>query len=266
MSSLSEDLQSDLNLLSEASRQAGQIALKYFNSPNEVWKKHGNSPVSEADYAVDTFLKETLLSARPDYGWLSEETEDDLERLNRKRLFIVDPIDGTRGFLTGEKQWCISVSIVEDGVPVAGVLECPALNEHFTASRGHGAFLNDKQMTRLVGDRIHTITGSRKLNEVMRAHTEPTLKVVPFVPSLAYRIAMVASGQLDAALARSGAHDWDLAAADVLLSEVGGQITGLNGEKCVYNQKNPRVGPLLITGQEAHLELMKLAKTTGFLH
>jgi myo-inositol-1(or 4)-monophosphatase len=116
----------DLALLLDAARQAGAIALRYFGKDPQVWMKEGASPVSEADYAADAYLRETLLAARPDHGWLSEETADDPARLKARRLFVVDPIDGTRGFLEGKDTWCVSVALVEDGRTIAGVLECPA--------------------------------------------------------------------------------------------------------------------------------------------
>ena len=113
---------SDLSLLVDTAREAGQIAMRFFKQSPEVWMKGGTSPVSEADYAVDAFLRQTLLSARPDHGWLSEETADGLARLSARRTFVVDPIDGTRGFLEGADRWCVSVAIVEAGRPIAGVL------------------------------------------------------------------------------------------------------------------------------------------------
>ena len=211
-------------------------------------------------------MKKTLLEARPDYGWLSEETEDNSDRLGVQRIFVVDPIDGTRGFLAGRSQWCVSVAVVENTLPVAGALECPVLDEHFTALLAGGAYLNGSKMPRLEGSTIGSITGSRKLIETMEAWGDKTLSVVPFVPSLAYRLAMVANRKLDAALARPGAHDWDLAAADVLLREVGGKLTDLDGNQRAYNQTYPRSGSLLASGEAAHGTLMELAKSGGFLH
>ncbi len=136
----------DLALLRDAAREAGVIALRYFGKNPEVWMKGGTSPVSEADYAADTYLRNTLLAARPDYGWLSEETADGPERLTARRVFVVDPIDGTRGFLDGLKFWCVSVAVVEDGKPIAGVLECPAAHETYWATPGGGAFFNGERI------------------------------------------------------------------------------------------------------------------------
>src|SRR5690606_33459700 len=108
----------------------------YFGRNPEVWMKGGVSPVSEADYAADRFLKETLRAQRPDYGWLSEETVDTPERLSARRTFVVDPIDGTRAFLERQDVWCISIAVVEDGRPLAGVLDCPARSEVYVAGAG----------------------------------------------------------------------------------------------------------------------------------
>ena len=157
----------DLALIEDAAREAGEIAMSFFRADNKVWHKHGNSPVSEADFAVDRFLTETLRSARPDYGWLSEETEDSGERLSASRIFVVDPIDGTRGFIDGRREWCISVAVVENGVPVAGVLECPALSETFAAASGEGSRLNGRPLERLSGIGVLSVTASRKLNDAI---------------------------------------------------------------------------------------------------
>ena len=140
------DLAGDLALLVEAAREAGRIALRFFRQSPEVWMKGGTSPVSEADYAADKFLNETLLAARPDYGWLSEETADDAARLSARRTFVVDPIDGTRGFLEGRREWCVSIAVVERGRSIAGVLECPAKKETYSAVLGGGAFKNGKRL------------------------------------------------------------------------------------------------------------------------
>ncbi len=132
----------DLALIAAAAEAAGRIALAFFGNQPRAWTKGADSPVTEADIASDRYLFETLLSARPDYGWLSEETADTPDRLTRERIFIVDPIDGTRGFMEGSLDWCVSVAVVERGRPIAGVLSVPARGELFEATRGGGARLN----------------------------------------------------------------------------------------------------------------------------
>jgi myo-inositol-1(or 4)-monophosphatase len=261
-------VEDDLALLLDAGAEAGRIAMGYFaeHAPNEVWTKQGNSPVSEADLAVDDYLRRMLLSARPDYGWLSEETEDTAHRLTADRLFVVDPIDGTRGFLAGRKEWCISMAIVENERPVAGVLECPAMGRRFSASAETPAQLNGNPIPKLIKNSVKTVTASRKLNVILESQYHSELEVLPFIPSLAYRIAMVATGEIDAAFARPGAHDWDLAAAEIILQQSGGVLTDIAGQPKRYNQQSPRSGSLLASGISNHTALMKLAKSGGFLH
>lgn len=267
-------LLADLELLKLVAKQAGEIALSYFKSENQIWEKSGGSPVSAADFAVDKFLREKLLNERQQYGWLSEETEDDKEaRLSRNTIFVVDPIDGTRGYLEGKAQWCISIAIVKDNKPVVGVLECPALKETYWAMLGGGSFLNGTKLllpsndpiTGPANSEVKTITGSRALNVELAEGYKDRLEILPFVPSLAYRIAMVAANVVDAGIARGGASDWDLAAADLILSEAGGLLTDLNGNLRHYNKQSTGGGPLVAASNVRHNTILGLAKTEGFL-
>lgn len=256
----------DIDLLLEAAREAGRIALRYFRNANEVWLKNGASPVSQADLDVDAFLHRELLAARPDRGWLSEETADSEARLDREEVFVVDPIDGTRGFLEGNAQWCISIALVRAGRPVSAVLHCPALERTFAAELGSGASLNGYAIVpRPAGD-IARVTGSRRLNEEINRLYHGRFTILPYIPSLAYRLALVATGEIDAAFARGGSHDWDLAAADLVLTEAGGEITTLDGRRLRYNQQATRNPALVAAGPGRHRALLKLAKSGGFLH
>ena len=137
-------LEEDYALLKKAAREAGELALTYFRKSILVKKKIDGSEVSEADLALDVALKLELHTPRPDYGWLSEETEDDPERLKRRRVWLVDPIDGTNAFLRHLPEWTVSAALIEDGVPVLGVVFNPATHEFFHAMKGKGAFLNDE--------------------------------------------------------------------------------------------------------------------------
>ncbi|AZO38893.1 3'(2'),5'-bisphosphate nucleotidase CysQ [Mesorhizobium sp. M2A.F.Ca.ET.037.01.1.1] len=224
----------DLALLREAAREAGAIAMGYFGNNPQVWMKGGTSPVSEADHAADAYLRETLLNARPDYGWLSEETADDHARLSARRTFVVDPIDGTRGFLDGLHSWCVSVAVVEDGRSLAGVLECPAKHETYWALPGEGAYLNDKRIhVRPLGQSVD-IGGPKTLVDLMPEVWHDRLRRAAYIPSLAYRLAMIAAGKLDAAFVKPNAHDWDIAAADLILAEAGGALLDRAGKPPRY--------------------------------
>lgn len=213
------------------------MALDFFGRDPRVWNKLNNSPVSEADMAVDGYLANQLVGARPHYGWLSEETTDTTARLARPRLFIVDPIDGTRAFLAGGDDWTISVAVVEGNRPIAAALYRPVVDEMYVASTGGGATLNGAAMavsarSELAGAQIvapRSMSACRALAEAGLVQAEP-------VRSLALRIALVAAGRRDAALAGPRAHDWDLAAADLLMEEAGGGLTDLKGSKLLYNR------------------------------
>jgi myo-inositol-1(or 4)-monophosphatase len=250
------DLAGDLALLLEAAREAGQIALRYYKQSPEVWLKGGTSPVSEADYAADHFLNETLLAARQEYGWLSEERADDVARLAAQRTFVVDPIDGTRGFLEGRRDWCVSVAIVEQGRSIAGVLECPARKETFSAVLGGGAFKNGKRLT--IGSQARPaplVGGPAVMIDALPQETRRHLKRAEYVPSLAYRLAMVADGTLDASFIKPNSHDWDLAAADLILREAGGDLLDAHGKPPAYGGQHIRHGAL-VAGSGELLEIM----------
>lgn len=240
-------LADDLALLAEAAREGGRIAMRYFKQTPEVWMKGGVSPVSEADLAVDRFLAEFLLSARPGYGWLSEETADTPERLAARRTFVVDPIDGTRGFLEGKDTWCVSIAVVEGGEPLAGVLDCPATREVFSAIAGAGSTRNGAAIR--VGEAHHPLPrvgGPKPLLVLAEKELGRTFEKIAYVPSLAYRVAMVASGKIDATFVRQNSNDWDLAAADLILREAGGRILNRGGRMPLYATADPKHGALVV--------------------
>lgn len=231
--------QSDLTLIADAAREAGAVAFGFFNQSPEVWwKNEDRSPVSAADFAANKTLETILRKARPDYGWLSEETDDDADRLSRETLFIVDPIDGTRAFLGGQKVWCVSVAVVHRGRPVAGVLYAPALEELYEAVEGGVALKNGvpftvsaagaEEMSRLaIGDDLLKTFPSAFRDRVTREK---------YIPSLAYRIAMVADGRLEGTFVKGNSHDWDIAAADLILVCAGGGLVDIEGQPIVYNR------------------------------
>ncbi len=253
------DAAADLTLLAAAAREAGEIALRWFRRDPTVWEKAGGSPVSEADLAADRHLSERLRGARPDWGWLSEETTDGPERLARSRVFVVDPIDGTRAFLRGEAEWAVSVAVVEAGRPVVAALYQPATDTLWTAVVGGGAHRNGTPIR--VSDR-HDFAGcriaaprkyleSRELRGIRFASRA-------FVPSLALRLTHVADDRVDVAYGTGNAHDWDLAAADLLVQEAAGRLTSFDGEPIRYNRAVPRHPPLGAAVPALHDEACRL--------
>lgn len=239
-----KEREEDLALLRSAAVAAGITALGFFRRDIKTWTKENASPVSEADCLVDEFLASNLLAARPGYGWLSEETFDDQERLNHKHVFICDPIDGTRGFIRGEDSWTICLSVVEDGEPIAGVVYAPARDELYEAVRGGGARLNGDPIVR----RTHQGTGPiiPAPGAVYRELDATGLDYVrgPAIPSLAYRMVQVTTGVLDAAVARRGAQDWDISAAAVILSECGITLEDVCRGPVRFNREETRHGAL----------------------
>ncbi len=252
----------DLDLITQAAQAAGERAMAYFRKDPEVWwKNEGRSPVSAADFAANDILKERLLSARPSYGWLSEETDDEPSRLSQDTLFVVDPIDGTRAFLAGKDVWCVSVAVVHSGRPVAGVLYAPALGELWQASLTGPALMNGTRVS------VHMPQGAERLRlsaaEDMIAMLAPayrtTVTRIGHVPSLAYRLAMVAGGAIDATIVKTSSHDWDLAAADLILSRAGGLLADMHGRALVYNRPDVTHAVLLATGKQAFPALLEAA-------
>lgn len=234
----------DLELLRSAAVSAGIIASSFFRRPVKSWDKENASPVSEADILVDRYLANTLLQARPDYGWLSEETADNPSRLDCERVFVVDPIDGTRGFLRGEDSWTVSLAVVEKGVPVAGVVFAPVRDEMFDAVRGEGARLNGKALERRRrAGAAPVIPAAGAVHQEMQAAGLHYTRG-PYFPSLAYRLVQVATGRLDAVANRRGSQDWDIAAATLILDECGIEIADVCAGYPRFNKRDVRHGAL----------------------
>ena len=243
----------DLDLIAGAAEEGARIAMRHFRADPEVWyKNEGSSPVSVADLAVDRYLRETLLGARPDYGWLSEETVDSPERLEKETLFVVDPIDGTRAFIAGKPTWCVSIAVVTQGVPVAGVLVAPALNETFIAgptgpARKNGAPIVPGTLDE--GDRGPLqIAAPESLVKGLAERIRRPIERVGHVPSLAYRLAMIADGRIDATLVKARSNDWDIAAADLILRRTGGSLTSTDARPILYNRPETDHG-ILVAGR-----------------
>lgn len=244
-----------------AVREAGALAVKFRENSPKSWNKHGGSPVSEADIAVDNFLRDRLMRLAPDCGWLSEETEDDRARLSAPRIWVVDPIDGTRAYLSGRDDWSISVALVENGRPVIATLFAPMLDALYAASAGTQTTRNGIAVTANAGESLHGIkaAGPKPMLERLARHA-PDLTMEPKVFSLALRLTRVAAGTLDLAFASHNSHDWDLAAADLLVHEAGGVMTALDGGTLVYNRPDPVHGVLVAAGRERHAALVDLVR------
>ena len=243
----------DALLLRNTVREAGALALSLFRTELKNWTKGASSPVSEADIAVNELIFSRLRSETPHYGWLSEESVDDERRLDKQRVWIVDPIDGTRGYLAGREDWCISVALVEGTRPVLAAVFAPASDEFFFAERGRGTLLNGAPVEATSGTAIDIsrVAGPKPLIErLVRSSAE--ISPHPRIASLALRLCRVAQGRLDVAFAGGQSRDWDLAAADLIVQEANGKMTALSGETIQYNRREVTHGVLMAAGRDRH--------------
>jgi myo-inositol-1(or 4)-monophosphatase len=250
----------------EAACGAGTLALAFFRpgaaTSAGISHKPGGSPVTEADYLVDRFLKKRLETLVPEAGWLSEETADTSARLSKDIVLVVDPIDGTRGFMRGHGAWAIAIALVEQGRPLIGVVHAPALGETYVGVRGAGARLNDTaiEVSKLAAlGATSRVAAPVFLAERLR-EAGLQFALQPKIPSLALRFANVASGALDAGFASENAHDWDIAAADLILHEAGGRLASLDGRAIVYNRRDTRHGLLTAAPAQIHAEVNAAAR------
>ncbi|MBD0866389.1 MAG: 3'(2'),5'-bisphosphate nucleotidase CysQ [Rhodobacteraceae bacterium] len=252
----------DLALLIDAAQQAGDIACRYFGSDAQKWMKpDGTGLVTEADLAVDAFLSEYFCRARPDYGWLSEETEDTGDRLTRDRVFVVDPIDGTRSFAKGSNTWAHSLALIEHGRSVAGVIYLPNRGLLYAAAANQGATLNGSGLT---------VSDQSDLDRAQMLVTRPNLDPehwtrVPlfqcsYRPSLAYRMALVAEGRFDGILTFRPSWEWDIAAGDIILREAGGCCTDQIGHALRFNNAHPATNGIIAGNPDLHRAVMAVKR------
>lgn len=248
----------DLALLTAAARQAGDIALQYFGkNPDVTDKPDGAGPVTEADLAVNTMLETVLGQARPDYGWLSEETEDGTARLGTNRQFVIDPIDGTRAFIEGNKDWAHSLAIVENGQVVSAVVYLPMRDLLFAASLGAGATRNDAPITATDPAIEDATVLSAKINldqRYWKTGAVPPVKRT-FRSSLAYRLCLVADGSFDGMMTFRPSWEWDIAAGALIASEAGAVVTDQMNSGLRFNNAHPQVPGVLVAGPELHASL-----------
>ncbi len=255
---VSRDITRDAALLTDTVREAGALALSLFRTELKNWTKGASSPVSEADIAVNDLLENRLRSATPDYGWLSEESVDDEARLGKRMTWIVDPIDGTRGYLAGREDWCVSVALVEDATPVLAAVFVPVSDEFFFAVRGQGAALNDAPVHATAGAELDfsRVAGPKPLVERLDL-SAGEIVLHPRIGSLALRLCRVAQGSLDAAFAGGQSRDWDLAAANLIVQEANGRMTALSGDTISYNRREVTHGVLVAAGRDRHARIVE---------
>jgi myo-inositol-1(or 4)-monophosphatase len=251
---VSDQFQADAALLFAAVQGAGAMGLELSQQNVRNWAKPDGSTVTEADLKIDAFLKARLHDTRPDYGWLSEESIDTPDRLSRKRLWIVDPIDGTNSFVNGTDGWCIGAALIEDGQPILAALFQPKADLFYAAALGQGAYCNKVLIKPNDGPSFAgaTLLGTGR---ALKALPGVEAAAVPNIPLL-LRLAHVACGKADIALSLGMRNDWDLAAGHLLVSEADGVITQATGAQMIYNQTLPKQNGLLAAGKMRHNALL----------
>lgn len=250
----------DLALLQDAAAAAAEIAERHFAGRRDaVEKPGGHGPVTQADLEIDRMLRAELRAARPDYGWLSEESENDPSRLDAKRVFVVDPIDGTRAFVAGKHAWAHALAVTERGRAVAGVVRLPMLGRTYCAAAGHGATCNGVPLSaspRTEIDGADVLTGRAQLKPDRWPRGVPD--VTPhFRPSLAYRVCLVAEGRFDATLSFQDTWEWDVAAGTVIAEEAGAVVSDAAGTALRFNRPEPRLPGLVVAPPALHAAIME---------
>ena len=250
----------DLALLTEAAREAGRIALRYWRRDPQVWDKGGeHGPVTEADLAVNDMLKTKLLAARPDYGWLSEETPDNADRLAVETVFIIDPIDGTRAFVAGEETWAHSLAVAHKGKIMAGVVYLPAIDRIYTVSETSPPMKDGLPIAASGRDRLE---GANILTTKANMVPEMWPGGVPeitrsFRASLAYRLCLAAEGRFDGMLTLRDAWEWDIAAGSLIAEKAGSVVTDRHGKALRFNTPAAMAEGVLALPPAPHAEALR---------
>ncbi|WP_016744807.1 3'(2'),5'-bisphosphate nucleotidase CysQ [Rhizorhabdus wittichii] len=239
-----------LDAVSAVAAEVGAMAHASWRGDFRTWDKTPGSPVCDIDLAADALLRERLMTIDPEAGWLSEETADSAERLNCVRVWVVDPIDGTRDYVRGREGWAVSIALVEGGRPVIGVLDAPARGEHWRAQAGQGATRNGVAVR--ASNRIE-LPGARVPADVL-PRGDADLVTVAKPNSIALRIAMVAADEADLLATIRWGHEWDIAAAALIAQEAGATVTDALGRPLRYNSTKGEQFGVLATAPAIHAD------------
>ncbi len=242
----------ELKIAVGAAVEAGEIILKYYQSDYEIKDKGFQNPVTTADHASDKILKEILINAYPDYGWLSEETLDSKSRLQKKKVWVVDPLDGTKEFIEGVPHFVVSIALVDTGRPILGVLHNPVTKEIFTAYKGMGAKLNDKLIKCNVKKHTNQMVILNSRSETDKGlwnKYQDQFARFKAVGSVAYKLGLTAAGEGDVFASLRPKNEWDICAGNCIINEAGGKLIDLNGNQRVYNLNDTLIQPGLIAGE-----------------
>ncbi|MCF7804335.1 MAG: 3'(2'),5'-bisphosphate nucleotidase CysQ [Candidatus Marinimicrobia bacterium] len=257
---MSRNYQEELLAAKAAARAAGKVVMQYYEAGDyDIAEKSRNNPVTTADTEADTLLKERLKSTFPEYGWLSEESKDNPERLDKELVWVVDPIDGTKEFITGVPEFVISIGLVRNGEPVVGVLYNPVEDELYSASRGGGAYLNDDKITVSETTKLSDASLLVSRTETRNGHVDKFSDYIgEFKPtgSVAYKLCLASAGRGDVFVSVYSKNEWDVCAGDLVVQEAGGTMSDIYGNPVVYNKKKTKIHDGIIAGNATIAEQM----------
>jgi myo-inositol-1(or 4)-monophosphatase len=259
--SSSDDLQRELELAREAALSAGEILERYFRDRGfEIDQKGRDNPVTTADFDADSEIKRLLRAPFPEYGWLSEETADNADRLACSRVWIVDPLDGTKEFIKGIPEFVIAIALAEEGHPILGVTYNPIKREMFWCTRGHGCYMDSQPVHVTPTPSLEHATVLASRSETSRGewkHYEGKVRVNP-IGSVAYKLALVAAGRADATFTRTPKSEWDIASGAALIIEAGGRITDIDGSEMRFNKPSVKLKGFVASNTVLHDQIERL--------
>lgn len=247
----------DLDIAVQAARDAGAILLDYYKAEYEIHDKGYHNPVTTADHASDAHLKKNLRDARPAYGWLSEETVDDRKRLDNERIWVVDPLDGTKEFIEGVANFVVSIALVDENEPVVGVLYNPVTEELFTAVKGQGAHMNGDPVRCTEKEKPAEMVILNSRSETRRGLWDPyqgKFRELRAVGSVAYKLGLTAAGKADIFASLRPKNEWDICAGHCILREAGGDLVTVEGKSITYNNSSTLITPGLVGGSHKNVE------------
>ena len=245
-------MNTELSIAKDAAIEAGGLILSYYKADYEIKDKGYHNPVTTADHAADARLKDMLTGSYPDYGWLSEETVDSKKRLNKDRVWVVDPLDGTKEFIEGVPHFVVSVALVENGEPILGVLYNPVTTETFTAIKGQGAMLDGEKIKCSEKEKPDEMVIFNSRSETRSGLWDPfqdTFKELKAIGSVAYKLGLTAAGRADIFASLRPKNEWDICAGNCIINEAGGKLVDLYGNARQYNSPDTLITPGLIAGQ-----------------
>jgi myo-inositol-1(or 4)-monophosphatase len=258
-------LSHELAVAVEAARSAGAIVKRWYTGDYTVREKANESPVTEADLEANQCIQTMVRAAFPSDGWLSEETRDSAERLGKRRVWIVDPLDGTKEFIKHIPEFCVCIGLVENGVAILGVSYNPVREELFAGARGHGVTLN--------GGAVHIGTESNlaaarflaSRSEADRGEWDAFQSTlhIELTGSVAYKLALIAASRGDATFSLTPKNEWDICAGTALITEAGGCMTDRYGQPLRFNQRDTRLPGIIASNPQLHAHIMQLLRDRG---